>query len=108
MVSVKRRYYETQLIVTIQEIASKLSKGEQVIAILLDLAKAFDKVPHSRLLYKLDYYGVRGKTNTWIKAFLTDRKQQVLLEGTHSNRADVLSCVPQGTFLGQLLSCLYQ
>ena len=45
----KRRSYETQLIVTIQEIASKLSKGEQVDVILLDFTKAFDKVPHSRL-----------------------------------------------------------
>ena len=87
----KRRSCETQLIVTIQEIASKLSKGQQVDVILLDFAKAFDKVPHSRLLYKLDYYGVRGQTNTWIKGFLSDRKQQVLLEGTHSIRADVLS-----------------
>ena len=70
----KRCSCETQLIVTIQEIASKISKGQQVDIILLDFAKAFDKVPHSRLLYKLDYYGVRGQTNTWIKGFLSDRK----------------------------------
>ena len=99
----KRRSCETQLIVTIQEIASKLSKGQQVDVILLD----FDKVPHSRLLYKLDYYGVRGQTNTWIKGFLSDWKQQVLLEGTHSNRTDVLLGVPQGNVLGPLLFLVY-
>ena len=78
------RSCETQLIVTVQEIASKLFKGEQVDVILLDFAKAFDKVPHSRLLYKLDYYGIRDQTNTWIKAFLSDRKQ------FYSDHVDVL------------------
>ena len=73
--------------------------GDQVDVILLNFAKAFNKVPHSRLLYKLAYYGVSGKTNPWIKTFLSDRKQQVLLEGTHSYRADVLSGVPQGALL---------
>ena len=107
MASARERSCETQLIVTIQEIASKLSKGQQVDVILLDFAKAFDKVPHSRLLYKFDYYCVRGQTNTWINGFLSDRKQQVLLEGAHSNRADVLSGVPQGTILGPLLVLAY-
>jgi hypothetical protein len=46
-------------------------KGEQVDVILLDFSKAFDKVPHHRLLYKLDYYGVRGNTWKWEQDFLT-------------------------------------
>ena len=99
----RRRSCETQLIATIEGIASKLRSGkDQVDIILLDFAKAFDKVPHVRLLHKLQYYGIRGETLTWIKEFLSGRSQQVILEGQNS-RKDVLSGVPQGTVLGPLL-----
>lgn len=77
----KRRSCETQLIVTIDDISRHLSDGAQVDVVLLDFEKAFDKVPHSRLLHKLDYYGVRGKLSRWIQSFLSNRKQQVVLEG---------------------------
>jgi hypothetical protein len=59
----RRRSCESQLIITIDALAKSLAKGKQVDVILLDFSKAFDKVPHHRLLHKLDYYGVRG--NTW-------------------------------------------
>jgi len=62
----KRRSCETQLLTTIQEIASNTAKGKQVDVILLDFAKPLDKVPHVRLLHKLDHYGVRGNTKRWI------------------------------------------
>ena len=87
----EKRSCKTQLIVTVQEIASRLSKGDQVDVILLDFEKAFDTVSQSRLLYKMDYYGVRGIANSWMKAFLSNRKQEVVLEGHHSIQAEVLS-----------------
>jgi hypothetical protein len=76
-------------------------------AILLDFSKAFDKVPHERLLLKLHYYGIRGLTLQWIKNFLLDRTQQVLLEGTQSKTCPVDSGVPQGTVLGPILFLLF-
>ena len=79
--------------------SSKLSGRDQVDVILLNFAKAFDKVPHQRLLYKLNYYGVRGPTIQWVQSFLSQRTQQVLLDGSCSSQADVISGVPQGTVL---------
>jgi hypothetical protein len=57
-----------------------VSSGKQIDAILLDFSKAFDKVPHRRLLMKLDHYGIRGTTLKWIQDFLIGRTQQVLLD----------------------------
>ena len=101
------RSCETQLLVTVHDIAKSLASGEQVDAILLDLSKAFDKVPHQRLLHKLEFYGVTVTTLKWIQSFLTDRTQQVTLEGILSATVPVTLGVPQGTVLGPLLFFLY-
>ena len=104
----KKRSCESQLIITIHDIASKLERDSQVDIILLDFAKAFDKVPHHRLLHKLEYYGVNPKTNRWIRSSLENRKQSVILEGTVSKQVPVLSGVPQCTVLEPLLTCQKQ
>ncbi|XP_052224959.1 uncharacterized protein LOC127840589 [Dreissena polymorpha] len=66
----KRRSTESQLILTINDLAKALDEGEQIDAILLDFSKAFDKVPHERLASKLSYYGIRGSQLQRIRSFL--------------------------------------
>ena len=102
-----RRSCETQLLETLDDITKRAANNKQIDIILLDFSKAFDKVPHKRLLNKLNYYGIRSNTLQWIYSFLRDRKQLVLLEGVKSSTATVDSGVPQGTVLGLLLFLVY-
>ena len=70
---------------------------------MLDFSKAFDVVPHRRLLSKLRHYGINGVAHDWIEDFLTGRTQQVVVDGFASDWSSVGSGVPQGTVLGPLL-----
>ena len=67
----------------------------------MDFAKAFDKVPHQHLLYKLKYYGISCNAYDWIFDFLTDRTQTVVLEGEMSSKAPVTSGAPRALFWDQ-------
>ena len=98
---------ESQLIQLTNELSQNLDDGIQTDLIVLDFAKAFDKVNHSLLTHKLASYGVRGKTNRWIQDFLTDRHQAVIVDGTKSSNIHVRSGVPQGSVLGPCLFLVY-
>ena len=98
---------ESQLIETVHDWMTALDNKTQIDAILLDFAKAFDKVPHKRLLSKLTSYGITGNTHNWITSFLSNRKQRVSLNGALSDITDVTSGVPQGSVLGPILFLLY-
>ena len=80
---------------------------KQTDLIIMDFTKAFDKVPHRRLLHKLDYYGIRGSTHNWISSWLSGRSQQVVLDGQASDPVPVLSGVPQGSVLGLILFLIF-
>ena len=73
----------------------------------MDFSKAFDKVSHSLLQHKLDHYGIRGKTCEWIKPFLSDRSQSVVIEGESSDKIPVESGVPQCSVLRPNLFLFY-
>ena len=92
---------ESKLIITTQDLAKSLNNKLQVDMIILDFSKAFDTVPHNRLLNKLDRYAIRNKTHTWIANFLKYRKQRVVIGGEHSTWTEVMSVVPQVTVLGR-------
>ena len=84
-----------------------MDEGYEVDLQIFDFSKAFDKVPHQRLLSKLNYYGIQGKTLARINSWLTERFQRVVVDGETSSFVKVTSGVPQGTVLGPLMFLLF-
>ena len=78
-------------------------KRTQIDLAILDFSKAFDTVPHQRMLGKLSFYGIKGPLLNWIAAFLKDIHLRVVVEGMISRPEPVYSGVPQCSVLGPLL-----
>jgi len=103
----KGRSTQLQLLQMLEEWTAALDSGRSVDCIYFDYQKAFDTVPHEKLLHKLSQYGIEQSIIKWICAFLTGRKQRVNVNGSCSHWSDVVSGIPQGSVLGPLLVVLY-
>ena len=84
-----------------------MDEGSPVDVIYLDFQKAFDKVPHQRLILKLKSHGMGNSIINWIEQWLTYRKQREVVDGEVSSWKTVLSGVPKGSVLGPILCFVY-
>ena len=89
-----------QLLDVLERPTKWIDEGNSVDIIYFDCQKAFDKVPHRRLLNKLQAYGIEGQAYNWIKSFLLHTKQRVIVNSQPSQWTEVTSGIPQGSVLG--------
>ena len=99
---------ETALLRVQNDLLLSVDDSGGVILVLLDLSAAFDTIDHDKLLNLLsDRFGIRGSALEWIRSYLTNRKQSVLIHGERSEELELIYGVPQGSVLGPILFTLY-
>ena len=103
----KKRSCVTQLLEVMEYLTDFLDEGNAIDIVYFDFKKAFDSVPHQRLLAKLRSYGISGNILNWIEGFLSNRTQRVRIENVYSEYAHVLSGIPQGSILGPILFTIF-
>ena len=96
-----------QLINLTNKIYQGLNDEHEIAMIFLDLSKAYDRICHTRLIYKLRKLGIRGNLLKWIESYLSDRSQRVVYGGTTSDFIKIFGSVPQGSILSSLLFLIY-
>jgi len=104
---VNQKSCATNLLETLDILTEALNRGFCAVLVLLDFAKAFDRVKHELLMIKLKSYGFSEEILNWCSSFLKDRKQRVVLGSSVANYVDVISGVPQGSVLGPLFFVLF-
>ena len=95
------------LLLLTQSWTNALASGKEVRSVALDISKAFDKVWHDGLLFKLAELGIAGSLLDWLRSYLSDRKQRVIINTDHSDLQPIKAGVPQGSVLGPLLFLVF-
>jgi hypothetical protein len=96
-----------QLLLISQKITEALDNKNDACLVFLDISKAFDKVWHRGLLFKLRQFGLGGTALQWVSSYLGNRQQQVTVDGVSSEPLPITAGVPQGSILGPLLFLVY-
>ena len=96
-----------QLASICHKIYCSLDEGEEILSVFLDFRKAFDRVWHAGLLFKLEKIGIKGKLLAWFGSYLQNRQQYVTIQGSVSSTKQIMAGVPQGSVLGPLLFLIF-
>ena len=98
---------ESQLLITLHDLMSYFDRMITVDVAILDLTKAFDAIPHDKLLHEVSHYCINGDLHSWISNSLTPRHQRVVVDDEHSVNLYVTSGFPLGTVLDLLIFLLF-